>query len=127
MTPPGLDDRLAAPRVSEHHMLVSGRSRPMVQSREVLDVLGHQDPALLPRRLEEISITKTDELRQFLHRHDIMPMAAQPRRDLRRMHLVQQQLHHDSRRRSASQTANSRADASSLAAISASISSVNSA
>lgn len=113
------------PRVSEHQprMFLTGSRHHLVYGREVLNVLGHEDPALGSRGCNELAIRETDHLGTFLDRNRVATVDAELHGNRWAVHLVEQQLHPDSSRRSASHAASSRSAASSLAAICASISS----
>jgi len=113
------------PRVGEHQprMLLTSSRHHLVYGREVLNVLGHEDPALGSRGSKELAIRKTDHLGTFFDRNRVTTVGAELHGDRRGVHLVEQQLHPDSSRRSASHAASSRSAASSLVTICDSISS----
>ena len=102
-----------------------GRDAP-VENCEVLNILGHDRSAIGRRGPKNILVGQPDEIGTILDRNGVVSLVAEDGRDARGMHLVKEELHPDSSLRSFSQAANSRSAMSSLRAISASISSVNS-
>ena len=99
----------------------------LVQRGEVLDVLG-DDRALIGRRgPQQVLVGHSSEFCTLLDGNGVVAPFSQPGRDPRSVHLVEEEPHPDSSLRSFSQVASSRSAISSLRAICASISSVNSA
>ncbi len=133
-------------RISEHsHMILSGTREParmgedqprvsspgdreaLVEHREALHILADDRSAIGDRGPEQILVGQPDEVGALLDGDGVVSPVSQEGRDARGVHLVEEELHPDSSLRSFSQAANSRSAMSSLCAISASISSVNSA
>ena len=106
--------------------LPSGRDAS-VEHREVLHILGDYRSAIGRRCPKQILVRQPDEVGTILDSDSVVSSAPQMGRDTRGVHLVEEELHPDSSLRSFSQAANSRSAMWSLRAISASISSVNSA
>ena len=98
-----------------------------MEHREVLHILSDDRSTIGRRGPKQLLVRQPDEVCAFLDGDDVVSSAPQIGRDARGVHLVEEQLHPDSSLRSFSQAANSRSAMSSLCAISASISSVNSA
>ena len=99
----------------------------LVQRGEVLDVLGDHCSLIGRRGAQQILVGHSDELCTPLDGDGVVSPVSQPGRDPRGVHLVEEEPHPDSSLRSFSQVANSRSAMSSLCAISASTSPVNSA
>ena len=103
-------------RVSEEQARM-GSSRSgagLVEGSEVLDILGDNRSSICGCSAQQIGISKPDEFWSFLDSNHVMPEPAQSNGNCGRVHLVEQQLHPDSRRRSFSQTASSRSAISSF-------------
>lgn len=98
-----------------------------VESREIPDVLGHDRSIIGCRDPNQVLVSHADEVGSLLDGDGVVPPVSQQGRDGGSIHLVEQELHPVSSLRSFSQAANSRSAISSFSAISASISSVNSA
>ena len=110
------------PRVS----LPGGQDVP-VEPREVMHILSDDRSAFGCRSLEQILVRQPDEVSALLDGGGVVTPVTQQGRDGGAVHLVEEELHPDRSLRSFSQVASSRSETSKLCAISASISSVNSA
>lgn len=97
-------------RVSEEQarMGLSQSGACLVESSEVFDVLGDNRSPIGGCSAQQIGVGKSDEFWPFLDSDYFMPKPAQFNGNCGRVHLIQQQLHPDSKRRSFSQTASSR-------------------
>ena len=106
--------------------LPGGQDVP-VEPREVIHILSDNRSAFGCRSLEQILVRQPDEVSALLDGGGVVTPVTQQGRYGEAMHLVEEELHPDRSLRSFSQAASSRSETSKLCAISASISSVNSA
>ena len=86
----------------------------LVKNGEVLDVLGDNRSSIGGCCAQQIGISKPDEFWSFLDSDHVISTPSQFNGNCGRVHLIQQQLHPDSKRRSFSQTASSRSAISSF-------------
>ena len=86
----------------------------LVKNGEVLDVLGDNRSPIGGCCAQQIGISKPDKFWSFLDSDHVISEPTQFNGNCGRVHLSQQQLHPDSKRRSFSQIANSRSAISSF-------------